>query len=111
MLYNPEWKTATTKPTLDDFIGWLETKNPAETYDYQDRNGMCCLGQYMKARNIPWSLKPLALGGGTYGKVSAALFGHSDNQSVLYSNSGLRGRTFGGALERAKIFKKQMENA
>lgn len=108
MLYNPDWRK---NISLADFICWLETKDPNEAYDYQNRKGDCCLGQYMKDRGVPWSFlrSPFDKDSGTYAQVSIALFGHElDNQHVLmagqlYNNPS---RTFGKALACAKKFQK-----
>lgn len=48
MLFNPQWKdwpVTRTAPTLDEFIAWLETKNPDETYRYFDPK-VCAVGQF-----------------------------------------------------------------
>jgi len=117
MLYNPEWKKEAKEVSLQDFIEWLETKNPNEAYDYQDKTGMCCLGQYMKDRNIPWSYLPVSEGGGTYKQVCIALFGDTDrktSQSVLrcnIPNAMVSPRTFGKALACAKAYNKEKINA
>ena len=122
MLYNRAWKTehiAEVKPDilpdicLDDFIAWLETKNPNETYDYTNKTGQCCLGQYMADRGIEWprDWSPI------YKAVGRAVGGHSPAfQSVLSGRLGGPERRvpFGETLERAKDYqriKKSMENA
>ncbi len=121
MLYNRAWKKehvneAKPKICLNDFIAWLETKDPTETYNYQDRTGQCCLGQYMAARGIEWPKNWSA----TYRDVGKAVGGDSlAFQHVLWGGSDDRLVPFGETLERAMDYrpitrrriKKSMENA
>src|SRR6266481_5378670 len=95
MLYNKAWKKELLKEvepavarlwpnkpdikvgsniSMDDFIAWLETKNPNETYNYQNRSGQCCLGQYMADRGVEWPQAPHQWGS-TYKAVSYAAGG------------------------------------
>ena len=43
MLFNPKWGQ-----TLEGFIAWLETKDPAECYDYRDITE-CAVAQWLKS--------------------------------------------------------------
>jgi hypothetical protein len=94
MLYNE----STGKPkvqadvlTLSDFIGWLETKDPRQRYEFDDCAGGCLLGQYMAERGIPW-------GNGNYIPTCKTVFGAGLHVPVLASKP----YTFGAALERAR---------
>ncbi len=54
MLYDPKWEPKPT-PTgdvlaLGTLIAWLETKDPAETYCFNDCGGGCLFSQYLLAR-------------------------------------------------------------
>lgn len=110
MLYNPLWKKEPGVVSLDDFIGWLETQNPAQHYDFRDNCGNCLVGQYMKARGIKWLL---AYGNdNTYSKTCHTLFGDdrlhvgfhykgTGEGDVLYAQPW----TFGAALSRARTFR------
>ena len=42
MLYNPKWDT---RPILDQWIDWLETKDPDEKYEWSSIPECAC-GQY-----------------------------------------------------------------
>jgi hypothetical protein len=49
MLARTQW----TKPSLDDFIAWLETKPPGEGYNWvQPRE--CACAQYAASIGLPW---------------------------------------------------------
>jgi hypothetical protein len=41
MLYREQW----TKPSLEDFIAWLEMKDPEEEYQWSNMQ-TCACGQY-----------------------------------------------------------------
>lgn len=112
MLYDPKWN----QPSLRDFIGWLETHDPAKRYRYDDNCGGCLVGQYMKARGIEWNYRYMPEPS-SYGMVVNKLFG-DDPVHVGYLNPRGRGerevlaatpQTFGGALKRAKAFEKELE--
>jgi hypothetical protein len=113
MLNNPNWDKNLTPVSIDDFIDWLETKDPAETYDYQNRLGNCCLGQYMAARNISWSFGGREDG---YAKACTKVFGGIGflHQEPL-AGIGFGRETFGDCLKRTKAYKKThakaLENA
>lgn len=95
MLFNPSWNK-TTKVSLDDFIGWLETKNPREEYDYGNIM-KCAMAQYMEARGIP-------VGKGLYGDTCERVFGRRGvDGRILHDDR--RVPTFGLALRRAKKYK------
>ncbi len=120
MLYNKDWDKKPKVPSLEDFIGWLETKNPEETYDYRDKTGMCCMGQYMADRNIDWVYAHGLGYSAVCKKMNPASPYHNggrDFQAVLAGDCFGRGdepvlTTFGATLERAKAFqKKERENA
>lgn len=77
---------------LADFIEWLETKDPDETYKYADL-GACVVVQYAATRGI----KPMT---GRYSEVCHKLMGNSGNIQIkiLYDHDC----TFGSVLKRAK---------
>lgn len=99
MLYDPEWE----KPSLASFVGWLETKDPKQRYDFNNCQGECLVGQYMASIGIEWGEAPSGAsrgdwGGTNYIKVARAIFGHSNPFNVLIT----RPWTFGAALARAR---------
>jgi hypothetical protein len=108
MLHNPNWDKTANDISMDDFIGWLETKDPDESYDYQDRRGMCCIGQYMAARNIEWPKVGWEL---VYKDVCTKVFGGwvGEPQLVLagYFYTRFTDRTFGNVLKRTKAYKEK----
>lgn len=104
MLYDPKWEAPVeTKPSLQGFIGWLETKNPKERYRFWECNGRCLLGQYMAYAGIEWTGAPLlnphgSWDGSSYIEVARSVFGRGVDFTVLTD----RPHTFGGALKRAR---------
>ena len=105
MLHNPNWGKPANNISMDDFIGWLETKDPNETYDYHNKCGDCCIGQYMAARGIRWPGRWEEI----YKIVCTQIFGGwcGYPQMVLagsYYNRG-QDRTFGAVLTRAKEYR------
>ena len=115
MLFNPEWKKEGHTISLDDFIGWLQTKNPDETYNYLDKCGHCCLGQYMSDRGIKWPMETPDAWNEPYREVLCVIFGFGyacRGESTL-CGSGLRGsgddynptQKFGDTLKRVITYK------
>ena len=86
MLFNPEWKKEGHTISLDDFIGWLQTKNPDETYNYLDKCGHCCLGQYMSDRGIKWPMETPDAWGQPYRKVQGEIFGFDKGEIFGFDN-------------------------
>jgi hypothetical protein len=73
-------------PTLDSLIAWLETKDPAETYNWWDAD-KCLYGQFGKA---------------------CGLGGHNFTLEFIAETPGVALRephTFGSALERTRALK------
>jgi hypothetical protein len=115
MLNNPNWGKAEKDISLDDFIEWLEHKDPNAFYNYRNKEGNCCLGQYMQDRGMRWSYPAnyhtvsFKLGGGnTIEKPTRA----KDFQRALAGNRfGIDPEpilsTFGATLERVKAFKEK----
>ncbi len=106
MLHNPNWNKPANNISMDDFIGWLETKDPNETYDYHNKCGMCCIGQYMAARGIAWPKNRWEI---LYKEVCAKIFGrwYGDSQFVLVGSLHNRSenQTFGAVLSRTKAYR------
>jgi hypothetical protein len=50
MLYDPKWQTKRVY-SPESLIGWLETKDPNETYDYSDPK-RCLHAQYRLAMGL-----------------------------------------------------------
>ena len=75
MLYDPRW----SGPTVAELVAWLETKNPAEAYEWLSAD---CLY-------------------GIYGRETGKEF----NNPVHYYDISLpKPHTFGAALERARQY-------
>lgn len=103
MLFDPKWN----KPSLDSLIAWLETKNPTESYNFQDCNGKCLIGQYMASIGVDWGYYPLG-SASPYAQMLEKLSrasGHRFQNAVAWNLP----RTFGAALARAKAFKANQE--
>lgn len=107
MLHNPNWDKTANDVSLDDFIAWLESKDPNESYNYLDRCGKCCIGQYMAARNIAW---PIVGWTPVYKQVCDKVFG---GWSFPQTYDILRGphpgwqQNFGAVLQRTKAYKEK----
>jgi hypothetical protein len=109
MLHNPNWNKSANDVSMDDFIGWLESKDPNEAYDYQNKCGDCCIGQYMAARGILWPKNGWEF---VYKDVCTLIFGGwiGDPQLVLgggFNHRDQSGRTFGAVLRRTKAYKEK----
>lgn len=88
-----EGEARTKEPSMLSLIAWLETKNPAEEYDYYNCYGGCLLGQYFNAIGLAWGLN---------GGPGCELFNSMESYK-LQDISRRHPRTFGGALERARV--------
>lgn len=97
MLYDPKWDGI----SLKSLIGWLETMPEEGTYNFNDCNGCCLIGQYMHAMGIAWEGAPARATGdwtdSSYAKVGWKLFGYMNPLRVAADKP----HTFGAALERA----------
>jgi len=83
---------------LDNFIKFLESKPPTETYDYTDPQG-CAVYQYIKASGV--AVYDVGLCGW---RPSEGLEDLPLPYTFNAINNGIGGRgTFGAALERAKL--------
>ena len=97
MLFNPNWgKKSNNVHSLQSLIGWLETKNPAEEYEYTSSRH-CLLAQYYRDQGF----KQIMMG--QYG-FRHGWFGHiclpeHFNDIAFYGET-----TFGAALERALTY-------
>ncbi len=100
MLYDPKWEI-NTKPSLQGFIAWLETKDPRGRYSFLECEGRCLIGQYMEFLGIPWTGAPATPNGdwrsSSYKTVATAIFG-AGPWTVHPSGP----HTFGAALKRAR---------
>jgi hypothetical protein len=100
MLYDPKWDGV----SLRGFIGWLETKDPGDKYDFFECEGRCLLGQYMEAMNIAWTGAPDFPNGdwgkSSYAKTARKIFG--EGPDVRFNALANRPHTFGAALKRAR---------
>jgi len=98
MLYDPKWQ----KPSIESFIGWLETQPARKQYDFNNCRGECLLGQYMTAMGIQWGVTPPSIVGDwrntSYVNVANNLFGPLRQWTVLSEQPW----TFGAALARAR---------
>jgi hypothetical protein len=83
MLSREQW----TKPSLDDFIAWLETKPRHEKYDWLS-GATCACGQYGKSIGVDdWFVL----------WIDEKNFLWADLNTLAYQQP----RTFGGLLDRA----------
>ena len=100
MLYNTKWETKTDSLTMDSLIAWLETKNPAKTYDFDDLAGGCLYGLYMKYHGIKWADSGGCGMGNSYPKVTLE---RCEFCNLVYDQVARKQPwTFGAALERAR---------
>lgn len=75
--------------SLDSLIGWLETRHPEQSYDFSNCSGACLLDQYATAAGLDCDSEI----------VWKKMYDLFDNLAVSHP------RTFGAALERARVMK------
>ncbi len=104
MLYNPDWKNPTRPGPVSakDFIAWLESHDPTETYNFLKNDGYCLMGQYMATKGIRW-------GESRYDPTTEKVFNSRYENAVWVLSDNPQ--TFGAALQRTKKFLKIKENA
>lgn len=102
MLYDPKWEID-TKPSLQSFVAWLETKDPEARYSFYECEGRCLVGQYMEFLGIPWTGAPIHPNGNwdrsSYKATAVAIFGPGP-----WTVHVRKPHTFGAALNRARVF-------
>lgn len=98
MLYDRKWDKQTPW-TLAHLIGWLESHDPHQAYNYSDTCG-CLLAQYAKTVEPAFS--------GMYTTMYTTLDGQSHQLPIGFNSIAVGNwgdddtRTFGAALERAR---------
>ena len=65
MLYNPKWEAEDDLLTLESFIAWLETKEPARAYNFCDLRGNCLADQWCRPlgktySDLPYKIRRIA---------------------------------------------------
>jgi hypothetical protein len=85
------------KPSLSGLIAWLETKNPAEEYEYYHCHGACLIGQYVNAIGWRWGEYR-----GSDGSGRGQRWWVAPEQEAIRNMSAGWPYTFGAALERAR---------
>ena len=91
MLFDPKWNR---EASLQDFIAWLETKDPNEVYRY-DSAPVCALGQYYKSKGLAYPI--------TVVECSIAMNADYLTLALIIFEPGFGGTsTFGRALSRAR---------
>lgn len=100
MLNNPNWGKTEADISLDDFIGWLETKDPNEAYCFDDASA-CAITQYAASRGVPV--------GGNYLKMFHKVFGSDYDSTAMLGLRAIHGpnQTFGKALRNLKALKEE----
>jgi hypothetical protein len=58
MLYDPKWEVKADPLSLESLIAWLETKDPASTYDFCDLRGNCLVDQWCRPLGRSYSELP-----------------------------------------------------
>jgi hypothetical protein len=88
MLYDPKWRGRTLEGpmALQNFIAWLETKDPEEKYDWEDPR-ICVLAQFLGE--------------------TAPCYAGAPWRDIAYATEPF---TFGAALKRARIVAARREN-
>jgi hypothetical protein len=107
MLYDRKWDKQTPW-TLSHLIGWLESNDPSESYNYGDTCG-CLLAQYAKtvepAFKAMHSTSYVTADGDThdlpagFNDIAVGIWGEDDK------------RTFGAALVRARAYETSLVDA
>ena len=95
MLYDPKWevKTKADPFSLVAFIAWLETRDPAESYDYCDPRN-CLLCRYFSAHGFEHPRVALNYVSGTEFPDQFRLLSHGGGSQY--------GWNVGAALKRAR---------
>lgn len=93
--------------TLDSLISWLETKDPAETYNHKCTNGSCLIGQYSAAHgfpHLPYYLQTMKFDAAIppVRKGRMTIKAHIE---IYHPGFDIREATFGAALTRARSIK------
>lgn len=78
-----------SKPSKFDFTAWLQTKNPNESYNFNDSHGCCLMGQFMTSVGEDWSMS-------RYNELCNSVLG---GRTHVLSGSP---QTMGAAFERVK---------
>lgn len=99
MLYNPKWQQppATTLPTLDGFIAWLEMMPPDGAYNFECTDGRCLVALYGCSLSSEWNHSR------DYMSFCRRIFG---GKGYNVGPACMTPWTFGAALERAREFQK-----
>ena len=92
MLYDPKWDQRTL---LDQWIAWLETKEPSERYDWMYHRECPC-GQFYGS--VGWVSTP---GFGVLNKIARG----EPRDDCVSAFSNREDWTFGKCLERAKQYR------
>ena len=95
MLYDPKWeqKTKADPFKLETFVAWLETRDPAESYDYCNPSD-CLLCRYFSAHGFERPRVALNYVSGTEFPNELKLLSHGNGRQ--------HGWTVGAALNRAR---------
>ena len=103
MLFNPKWDTKSLPKinTIESLAKWLESQNPAQTYNY-DCVGSCLLAIYYRACGY----RDAMLGGSTmtYRPANGYLFTNINLPDHFNRIAQGKPHTYGAALARAKRY-------
>lgn len=108
MLYNLNWSrtnrsriNVNTPHSLDSLIAWLETKDPAEHYDYSD-TAYCLIAQWLQYCDKGWVKADIRgdLGSSFTYEKDGVIEDFQHLRPVANGHSG--NSTFGDALRRAR---------
>jgi hypothetical protein len=98
MLARTDWD----KPfnaSLQDLVSWLETKDPAETYEYK-RGDCCLLSQFLIHHGMTDVSVGVIMWGGNHYYHEIPKYFNGIAVGTLFSDE----HTFGAALARARSF-------
>jgi hypothetical protein len=89
------------EPSLIGLIHWLEKQNPNTAYNWDCTEGNCLMGLYGKSMGLTYTemCLPRSTGHPYYERCNDRFGGAPYSGSIAISHP----RTFGGALERARI--------
>lgn len=98
MLSRERW----TKPSIEDFIAWLETKDPTEQYVWLDTS-ICACGQYAASIGVEGWSKKASNGDVLWNELNNLAAPWYGRHVSREGNS-----TFGVLLDRARNYKENI---
>ena len=75
--------------SVEGLLAWLDTQDPATKYDYDDCEGGCLIGTYLKSAGVHWS---------------ARAYAQFANMEARWRIAGVHPWTYGAAAQRCRDY-------